>query len=111
MKVTLTLGTVVDPPVYLGCFKDIGGSDNLAQHDLNGYWFKSSSMSNTLCANTCRSRGFPYAGSRFGNQCYCGDSFGKFDEADDPNACHYGCDGARGEICGGLGVNSVYSLE
>src|SRR6185295_10306993 len=51
----------------LGCFRD------MADFDLNGYLVQSQSA-NTVegCVQTCKEKGFAYAGVQYGMSCLCG---------------------------------------
>ena len=51
------------------------------------------------------SPGHKYAGVQYGNQCYCGNSFGKYDTADN---CDMACSGDESQMCGGTWANMIY---
>lgn len=91
-----------DDSSYLGCFRDNGES-----RDLKGYWFEHGSITAEKCMNTCKEKGYRYAGTQFGWYCFCGNSYGAYGKA---NNCNVPCRGDRGEICGGSWANSVYSV-
>jgi hypothetical protein len=96
-------------PVYLGCFADMGGPVvNLSDYDLNGKFFGNNSMTTDLCTSECQRSGFTYAGARHGQNCFCGNSYGKFGTA---TSCNFSCAGDNSKICGGAGVNSVYRVR
>lgn len=86
---------------YQGCFKD---TEN---RDVSGYNYYSDQMTLQSCANRCREKGYKYAASQYGSQCFCGDSFGKYGEATN---CNMKCAGNGNEVCGGFWANSVYSV-
>jgi len=97
-----------EEPVYLGCYADKGGTvTDPSENDLNGLFFKNDRMTTKLCTDRCQAEGFAFAATRNGYACFCGDSYGRFGAA---NTCNVACYGAPGEICGGVGVNSVYRL-
>lgn len=80
-------------PVYAGCFAD--GSTRV----LDGYTMGSSSLTNRMCRDTCKQRGFKYAGTEYSTQCFCGNA--RPPQAR-PNAeCNMACSGSSSEMCGG----------
>jgi len=87
---------------YLGCFKD------QKNRDISGFSFKSPKMTKKLCMDTCRQKGFKYAGLQYSQHCFCGNSYGKLGKSDN---CKMPCSGNKGEICGGGWANSVYQVE
>jgi hypothetical protein len=107
-RFVLANGSPPPGPVYEGCFADIGGTDNLSAHDLDGLFFQDGAMTVGLCTSTCRDRGFRFAGARNGFRCFCGDNADrKFGPA---TTCTSKCYGDGSQICGGYSVNSVYRL-
>ena len=91
----------VNEPKKLGCFKDNQG------RDLDGFSFVGI-MNAKICSETCRSKGFKYAGTQYSEQCFCGNSYGKYGKADN---CDMPCKGHEGEICGGTWANTIYKVE
>jgi hypothetical protein len=51
---------------YMQCWYD-SNTDKL----LAGYKYKSSAMTTTSCINTCQNMGYAYAGTEYGEECYC----------------------------------------
>ena len=92
----------------LGCFKDQGDPTGTNGRDLNGFTENVPGMTAEMCTQTCTSKGFPYAGTQYGTQCFCGTSYGNAGKADN---CDMKCGGAGNEICGGTWANSVYQLK
>ena len=93
---------------YIGCFKDQGDPSGTRGRDLSGYMFSSPNMTVELCISECRRRGFAFAATQYGSQCFCGNSYGKYGPA---NNCNMSCSGNRSEICGGFWANSIYSIR
>lgn len=89
---------------YVACYTDLGDA-----RVLNGYWFSSASMSSDVCATECKNRGFNYAGTEYGQECFCGstiaDGATKANEAD----CNMACTGKADEKCGSSYRLSLYS--
>lgn len=86
---------------YLGCYRDPNNP-----FDLDGYLVRSRTNTPQRCIETCRQKGFKYAGVQYGESCLCGNSYGKYGQA---NNCNYKCTGDPGQICGGHNANSVYA--
>ena len=110
--------TIVPPPSptsefqgfkHLGCFKDEGPLSifGAAGRDLSGYVSFSARLTISRCVKICRSRGFRYAGTQYRTECFCGESYGKFGQA---NNCNMPCAGDSKEICGGSWANSVFEV-
>ena len=78
----------------IGCFKDD------TQRDLTGFSMTSELLTVELCVDTCRGRGFLFAGLEEGNQCFCGNSVGRYGTAD-PSTCNSTCAGNVNQACGG----------
>ena len=102
MDALIAAAAAISDKSFLGCFKD---SNN---RDLSGFSFKSPRMTKKLCMDTCRGKGFKYAGLQYSQQCFCGNSYGKLGKSDN---CKMPCSGNKGEICGGSWANSVYRVE
>lgn len=85
---------------YIGCFKDT------SDFDLNGYLERSTNNTPESCIAICRTKGFKYAGVQYSESCLCGNSYGKYGEAEN---CDYPCKGDSSKICGGYSTNSVYA--
>jgi hypothetical protein len=69
---------------------------------LQGASTTSDSMTPTLCANFCASKGFPYAGMEYKSECYCGSTLsGGASLSLTSSACNMACSGDSTQICGG----------
>ena len=87
---------------FIGCYRDS------KTRDLAGFRFSSPRMTKKLCMDSCRKKGFQYAGLQYSNQCFCGNSYGKLGKS---NNCNMPCSGNSQEICGGNWANSVYQVQ
>ena len=87
---------------YIGCFKD-----NWTR-DLSGFTTYSPSMTTEKCVSLCREKANSYAATQYGQQCFCGNSYGKYGPATN---CDMKCAGNSAEMCGGNFANSVYSIK
>lgn len=88
---------------YVGCFKDAPERDLVRET-----YTITNEMTVDMCAARCRQSGFAYAGLQAGNQCFCGNSYGKFGPS---NGCALKCLGNQNQVCGGDWANSIYSLS
>ena len=95
---------VKKPGGYLGCFND------QSERDLPAAFMNIPNMTNATCQATCRSKGFTYAGTQYGSQCFCGNSYGKYGQAGEEK-CNMPCAGSSGEKCGGTWANTVFKLK
>jgi hypothetical protein len=86
---------------YLGCYKDPNNP-----YDLDGHLVRSQTNTPQRCIETCRAKGFAYAGVQYGQSCLCGNSYGKFGKA---NNCNMTCTGDSRQNCGGYNSNAVYA--
>jgi hypothetical protein len=86
---------------YLGCYKDPNNP-----FDLDGHLVRSQTNTPQRCIETCRAKGFAYAGVQYGQSCLCGNSYGKFGKA---NNCNMTCTGDSRQNCGGYNSNAVYA--
>jgi len=86
---------------YQGCFVDN------QQRDLPAQGPQIPQQTVEACQTYCRSKSFKYAGIQDGNECYCGNSYGKF--GSEPSGCRTLCSGNANEFCGDVWRNSVYT--
>jgi hypothetical protein len=98
---TAPTGPPAGQPRYLGCFKDPNNP-----FDLDGRVERSAQNTPQHCIQSCAAQGFRYAGVQYGQSCLCGNSYGRFGQA---NNCNMRCTGDGNQICGGVNANSVYS--
>ena len=89
---------------FKGCYVDE------QDRDLDGYSFDSEEMTNTLCIKICQEQGFKYAATEYSNECYCGNTYGKYGIAD-ADECNEPCAGDPESICGGYWTESVYQIK
>lgn len=87
---------------YLGCYID------KPDRDIKGYTINGR-MTNKLCINTCRAKGYQIAATQFASHCFCGSSYGRYGKAP-ANECGMPCSANQQEQCGGSWRNSVYNI-
>lgn len=73
--------------------------------------FRSGSMTIEMCNNYCGGLGYPYAGTEYGTNCFCGSADSVPENLAPASNCYAACYGNSSESCGGNGVMSIYKLE
>ncbi|KAI9364892.1 hypothetical protein DFJ73DRAFT_808582 [Zopfochytrium polystomum] len=63
---------------------------------------------NLECTKVCADLGFPFAGTEFGRECYCGANLSGIAPAKAATACNSPCAQNASEPCGGAGTVTVY---
>ncbi|CAF1078621.1 unnamed protein product [Adineta steineri] len=87
---------------YLGCF-----IDQLDNRDLQIFIGDYEQLTPAQCIIACRERNYDYAGIQYGNECRCGQQYGKYGRVSE-DECNYAC--KTSEKCGGDYRNSIYSV-
>ncbi|KAH0499309.1 hypothetical protein TgHK011_006512 [Trichoderma gracile] len=86
---------------YQGCFIDVGrtiGAASITDDD----------MTNQQCADYCFANNFPYAGTEYYTQCYCGSSLATGGVNTTATSCSTPCGGNSTEACGGPDRLTLY---
>ena len=91
-------------PEYLGCFID------KEERDIKGSFARTKSMTTDVCVSECRQQGYKIAATQYGEQCFCGNTYGSFGRASDAE-CSVKCAGNDSQRCGGGWRNSVYRVS
>jgi len=96
---------------YIGCY-----TDNLNSRALTGIEFANignHQVSNTNCINYCAANGYILAGTEYGGQCFCGNSFsaGSGSTLVANSMCTFVCEGDSTQICGDSVRLSVYEKK
>ncbi|KAM5384488.1 hypothetical protein ACJZ2D_001524 [Fusarium nematophilum] len=89
----------------LGCFQDSASRTLLGgrrEHYVRG------AMSNSFCVSHCRSKGYSFAGTEDGQECWCGTAMRDDSVRLHQSLCETPCQGALGTSCGGSWAISVY---
>ena len=89
---------------YAGCGNDTAG----ALRALNAKRTSDPSMTTEFCQNYCAGAGYKYAGTEFGDECYC-DNFINPSTLLNQTMCYYACAGNNTEDCGGADRISLYN--
>jgi WSC domain-containing protein len=96
----------IDRTDYIGCYRDRGDAGGAWGRDLDKFFYNSNNMTIPQCIQDCKALGHKYAGLQSRNQCFCGDSYGKFGAAE--GECTKRCIGDKETMCGGTWANSIY---
>ncbi|KAI1812092.1 WSC domain-containing protein [Poronia punctata] len=68
-----------------------------------------STMTTDSCLKSCLNGGFPFAGTEYGGECYCGVVVGNGTQlATDAETCNVPCNGNKNQVCGGPSRLSLY---
>ncbi|ODO07533.1 glucan endo-1,3-alpha-glucosidase agn1 [Cryptococcus wingfieldii CBS 7118] len=79
---------------------------------LQGFAFSSSSLTPLLCVNECTKLGYTMAGTEFGDECYCANSYsGNGGGLADDSTCGMGCGGDSSETCGTTWYLNLYTYN
>jgi hypothetical protein len=113
---TTSTSTVVGPTIvpsangmiYAGCYLEPPTG-----RALSGYVISDVSMTVPRCVDTCRERGFVFAGLEYEQECWCGNALaeeteGPMTKEEEGRRCGMPCGGDRGTLCGGPRALSVY---
>eukprot|EP00941_MAST-03F_sp_MAST-3F-sp1_P001215 g1215.t1 len=90
---------------YIGCYVDrrLRDLSKLVGHKHN----------RDSCVKLCRKEGYLYAGLQWYGQCFCGDTYGRYEKATNEDECNTPCAAGEsygGERCGGRWRNSIYKV-
>ncbi|CAI6337783.1 unnamed protein product [Periconia digitata] len=89
----------------LGCYTDSVGARTLANRE-----FPDGDLTTESCLAACRTAGYKYAGTEYGGECYCDNSFknGGGPAPDGNDGCNMPCNGNDQETCGGPNRLNAY---
>ena len=94
---------------YIGCFADKREMRDIGEKDFTFLTKYNKSMPTVeLCVLLCSQDGFRFAGVQAFDECYCGNSYGRYNETNLAN-CFFQCGGKY--TCGGYNANSVYYIS
>ncbi|KAF1963834.1 WSC-domain-containing protein [Byssothecium circinans] len=90
----------------LGCYTEgtSGRSLDYSQWD----HLNVSAMTTETCLTACGKKGFPFAGTEFGRECYCGVVLGNGTTSTSAGECSTPCSGNSTQTCGGTDRLSLY---
>lgn len=93
----------------LGCWTDDSSSGRALVYRQDQ--LDSATLTTAKCLQACRDGGFPFAGTEFGGECYCGVVIGNDTYAADASQCDMPCNGASSEKCGGRGRLNLFVAD
>ncbi|KAK0560767.1 hypothetical protein OC861_006141 [Tilletia horrida] len=91
---------------YVGCASDTANPRTLGAYS----YIDGSNMSVEACVATCASKGYPWAGVEYGQECYCDNSL-PANTNTYMAGCTTACKGSINEVCGGTALLSLYALK
>ena len=103
---TTTTTTSTSTPTWssLGCYRDS------SSRVLTSYSTTSSSNTPTSCQSLCTSKGYSFAGTEYGQECYCGSTLSNGAASIASNNCNSPCAGNSGLTCGGSWAINIYQF-
>ncbi|RSL47522.1 hypothetical protein CEP54_013369 [Fusarium duplospermum] len=90
--------------VSLGCYSDATNARTLSK-SLN-----IAGNTNKKCQDACLDAGYKYAGTEFGNQCFCGNTIDNAGAPIAQSTCNKACAGDSTTTCGGPNALTLFSL-
>ncbi|RXK35703.1 hypothetical protein M231_07031 [Tremella mesenterica] len=92
---------------YLACV-----DESWDERLLQGFSFSSSVLTPLQCMTECGKRNFTYAGTEYGDECYCGNEFiGSGGIPGEDSACNLPCWGDKDETCGNAWFLTLYQYN
>lgn len=68
-------------------------------------------MTNAMCTQFCFGKGFPYAGTEYSTECYCGDKIATGGDQKPAADCSASCGGNAAEPCGAGNRLTLYKTD
>ncbi|KAM7202311.1 WSC domain containing protein [Naviculisporaceae sp. PSN 640] len=99
----------IDDYVSLGCWTDDSHYGKALAYPQDQLSFDT--MTNEKCLKACRDGGFPYAGTEYSGECWCGVVIGNDTFSAPAEQCDMPCKGNPDEKCGGRGRLSIYAAK
>jgi tetratricopeptide (TPR) repeat protein len=92
----------------MGCYIDVFSA---ADRDVASSLFLDDGMTPGVCEKLCGQHGYSVFGLQYSNECWCGETFGKYGKAEKDEECDMRCKGDTDIFCGGELRNSVYRVS
>ncbi|KAF8307707.1 hypothetical protein DL93DRAFT_1994463 [Clavulina sp. PMI_390] len=87
----------------MGCYQDT------SSRVLGSYSTTSSSNTPASCEATCLGKGYTYAGTEYGQECWCASSIASGAQSIASSNCNVACAGNSAQTCGGTWAINIYS--
>ncbi|KAI0128623.1 WSC domain-containing protein [Xylariales sp. AK1849] len=97
--------TTVDDYVPLGCWTDESSSGRALFYQQN---LGTDTMTTETCLQSCLAGAFPFAGTEYGQECYCGVVVGNATTQVDASECAMPCTANSSQTCGGPSRLTLY---
>ncbi|OCK83019.1 WSC-domain-containing protein [Lepidopterella palustris CBS 459.81] len=91
----------------LGCYTEGSNGRSLAYSQNDGQ-LNNTLMTTELCLDQCGSLGYPFAGTEYSDECYCGVVLGNGTVSAPATDCNMPCSGNSSETCGGPNRLNLY---
>lgn len=98
--------TTVNDYAPLGCYFDnspVGKALSYPQDAVNG-----DSLTTEKCLAACKKQGYPFAGTEYSGECWCGNVLGNQTYSVPDSDCNMPCKGDNTQTCGGPSRLSLY---
>ncbi|KAK0623035.1 WSC domain-containing protein [Immersiella caudata] len=93
---------------HIGCWTDDSRLGRALSYDME---IDSSTFTTEECLAACRSEGYPFAGTEFGGECWCGSVIANDTRAAPESECNMPCNGDGTQTCGGPGRLNLYVAD
>ncbi|KAI1194905.1 WSC domain-containing protein [Nemania serpens] len=98
--------TTITEYVPVGCWSDDSSEGKALYYRQDS--LTADTMTTEACLQSCLSGGFPFAGTEYGSECYCGVVVGNGTDLAEAATCNMPCNGNSDQICGGPARLSLY---
>ena len=99
---------------FVGCSPEARRADDGLGRTLTGASLAQDGMTNEVCLDFCRAKGYAYAGTEYRRECYCGNSVAPTRQPKTTlvslKDCSLTCLGNTAQYCGGQSWLSLYRL-
>lgn len=97
--------STIDDYVSLGCYTEASNNNRalIIEPALDP-----STMTTEICLAACKNLGYPYAGTEYSQECYCGTFLNPGSVPTTSGQCNMPCNGNTSETCGGPRLLNLY---
>ncbi|OAA32695.1 Carbohydrate-binding WSC, subgroup [Moelleriella libera RCEF 2490] len=100
-----TEDVTVDSYKSLGCYTDDSQKGRALSYPIN---LDASTFTTKGCLAACEKQGFPFAGTEYGKECWCGSVLANDTAKVDDSQCNVPCQGNTSDTCGGSSRLSLW---
>ncbi|KAB5558603.1 WSC domain-containing protein [Coniochaeta sp. 2T2.1] len=98
--------TIISDYVSVGCYWDKSTSGKALSYPQNAV--NGATLTTEKCLAQCKKGGYPFAGTEYSGECYCGVVLGNYTYQVADSECNMPCKGDKSQICGGSSRLSLY---